>query len=307
MSTAAIRTEGLTKVYKGGLGEKDVTGLKDLDLEVHAGEVFAFLGPNGAGKTTTIKLLTRLLHPTRGKIHIFGEANTSPRAMIHVGYLPEQPDLYGYLKGREFLDFIARIFGMEASIRKKRISELLDRVGLGKKGDQAVRSYSRGMVQRLGLAQALVNDPKLLILDEPLASLDPVGRKDFRDLILELKNEGKTLFFSSHILSDAEMIADRVCILNQGKKVSVGKLEDMVRSQISSYEVSFSLNSSRHKKIDIDPQDLIIQDQKVMVRLKGPEEVPGLINRIQKWGGDVISVIPHKKTLEDIFMEETGR
>lgn len=304
MPEPALKTEGLTKIYRGDLGNKPVVGLDNLSLVVEEGRVYAFLGPNGAGKTTTIKLLMRLLHPTKGKAWIFGRPNTSRMAMARVGYLPEQPSIYGYLTGVEFLELISRLFGLDASTRRRRIPDLLDRVGLGARGDQAIRGYSRGMVQRLGMAQALVNDPDLIVLDEPMTSLDPVGRKDFRDMIFELKERGKTVFFSSHILSDAEMIADRVCILNQGKLVHVGKLEQMVESQIASIEVTFYLNKEKHRKIDLTQYDPIVQDEKIMCRLSGEYEVQELLKKIEALGGRIHAVIPRKKTLEDVFMAE---
>ena len=304
MSVLAVQTEGLTKIYKGELGHSDVLGLENLNLQVEAGEVFAFLGPNGAGKTTTIKLITRLLHPTRGKAWIFGDENTSRLSMIHVGYLPEQPQLYGYLNGIEFLDYMARIFGLNREVRNTRIPELIDKVGLKSRADTAIRGYSRGMMQRLGLAQALINDPQLLILDEPMASLDPVGRKDFRDLILEIKEQGKTIFFSSHILSDAEMIADRVGILNQGKLVSVGRLDDMAGSQTTAVEVTFEIDDDQKKRIDLSESEMVIQGSKVMTRLQDEAMIPDMLKRIEKWGGRLISVIPQKKSLEEVFIDK---
>jgi len=306
MSALAIKITGLTKVYKGELGEKDFLALDDLNCEVEKGEVFAFLGPNGAGKTTTIKLLTRLLFPTKGKVRILGKENNTPASMEHVGYLPEQPNLYGYLTGREMLTYIAKIFNLNRNTREKRITNLFDRVGLGKQADASIRSYSRGMVQRLALAQALINDPELLILDEPMASLDPVGRKDFRDLILKLKQQGKTIFFSSHILSDAEMIADRVCILNQGRQVSAGKLDDLLCSSLSSIEITFILQPKNHDKIDLDKNHLTIRNQTVMASVPSGYPVPELLKKIEKWGGELISVVPRQKSLEDVFMKEIG-
>jgi ABC-2 type transport system ATP-binding protein len=307
MSTLAIRTESLRKIYKGDLGKKPVVGLDALDLEVECGIVYAFLGPNGAGKTTTIKLLTRLLHPTRGKAWIFGRENTSRISMEKVGFLPEQPRLYGYLTGKEFLDFIARIFGLDTQTRKRRILELIERVGLEDRSDEAIRSYSRGMTQRLGLAQALMNDPDLLILDEPMASLDPIGRKDFRDLILELKERGKTIFFSSHILSDAEMVADRVGVLNRGRLVSAGTLEDIVGLQATSVEVTFTLAPEKMAKLNLSREDVVLQGNKAMVRLDNEGAVPDFLKRIDKAGGRIISVIPQRKSLESYFMSEIGR
>lgn len=307
MDDFAIKTDGLTKVYKGELGQKDILGLDDLNLDVIKGEVFAFLGPNGAGKTTTIKLLTRLIFPTRGRVWIFGQQNKSRLSMEKVGYLPEQPSLYGYLTGREFLDFIARIFGLNSQTRSHRIPELLNRMGLGNRLDVAIRSYSRGMIQRLGLAQALINDPDLLILDEPMASLDPVGRKDFRDLILELRDRGKTIFFSSHILSDAEMVADRIGILNNGKLMSVGKMDDLIGSQVTSVEVTFVIDHDKLAKIELDKEDVVIRDRKVMVRLKEEKAVPDFLKLIDHYNGRVVSVVPQRKSLEEYFMTEVGR
>ena len=311
MANLAIRTEELTKVYtevtKGGLKWKRIVGLEDLNCEVEEGEVYAFIGPNGAGKTTTIKLFTRLLYPTKGHVWIFGKLNTSRVVMKKIGYLPEQPHLYGYLSGKEFLDFIASLFGLDSKTRKKRVPELLERVGLADRSTVLIRNYSRGMVQRLGLAQALINDPLLLILDEPMASLDPLGRKDFRDIILELKNEGKTIFFSSHILSDAEMIADRVGMLNKGRLVSVGKLDELMGSNISSIEVTFTVDPAKLTEINLKWEDAVVRDQNVMVRLKSEDKVPEFLKRIDKIGGKIVSVIPQRKSLEDIFMAEIRR
>lgn len=307
MPNTAVRIEALTKIYKGELGQKDVLGLDDLNLEVMEGGVFAFLGPNGAGKTTTIKLMTRLIYPTKGKVWILERQNDSRLAMESVGYLPEQPQMYGYLTGREFLDFIGRVFGLDTKMRKERISTLLKKVGLADKGDISIRGYSRGMMQRLGLAQALMNDPKLLILDEPMASLDPVGRKDFRDLILELRDRGKTIFFSSHILSDAEMVADRVGILNEGRLVSVGKLDELVGSQVNSVDVTFEVDEGKLDKIRLDKEDIIKSGRKVMIRLDNEAAVSDMLKRIDRGGGRIVSVVPQRKTLEEVFIGEVGR
>ena len=311
MSDIAIRTEELTKIYiedtKGGLSRKKRIGIKDLTLEVQQGEVFAFLGPNGAGKTTTIKLLTRLLYPTHGTVWIFEKSNHSRLSMQQVGYLPEQPILYGYLSGKEFLDIVGRLYGMTTQNRKKQIQKLIEKVGLGERADSPIRGYSRGMVQRLGLAQALINDPDLLILDEPLSNLDPIGRKEIRDLILELKKQGKSIFFSSHILSDAEMVADRVGILNKGKLVNIGKLNVFDASRITSIEVTFRMNAEKRPQLLLDDSKIIIQDNKIMIQVDDENKVQELIKKIDKLGGSVISVIPQKKSLEDFFMMEVGR
>jgi len=306
MADLAIRTKGLTKIYTTDFWKKGILGLDQLDLEVSEGSVYAFVGPNGAGKTTTIKLLTQLLYPTRGGIWIFGKPTTSRLSRKKMGYLPEQPHLYGYLSGREFLDFIARLFGIDSSTRRKKIPELLKKVGLEMQGDQLIRKYSRGMMQRLGLAQAIINDPELLILDEPMASLDPIGRKDFRDLILELKDQGKTIFFSSHILSDAEMIADRVGILNKGKMVRVGNLNEIVHAQVSDVEITFDLERKKIADIDLKKWNGVVHDTRAMVKLE-EKDVSGFLRQINEWGGTVVSVVPRRKSLEEIFIAELRR
>ncbi|MCD6118108.1 ABC transporter ATP-binding protein [bacterium] len=302
----AIRTENLTKVFKGELGQKDVTALQGLELSVSQGQVFAFIGPNGAGKTTTIKLLTRLLFPTSGNIWLLDRENRDPEAMRKIGYLPEQPGIYGYLTGKEFLDYIGRIFKIPPSDRHKKIDELLQLTGLAASGDTLVRNYSRGMVQRLGLAQALINDPELLILDEPMANLDPVGRKDFRDTILDLKNQGKTIFFSSHILSDAEMIADQVGVLNRGRMVSSGSLDELLSLQSSEVEISFRLPAGTINDITLPAEHQILSSGRVRVTVEH-KEINEFLNRIDEWKGTLISVVPGSRTLEAFFLDEIGR
>jgi ABC-2 type transport system ATP-binding protein len=307
MPEIVIQTEDLSKIYKGDLGQKPVIGVESLNLEVRRGEVFAFLGPNGAGKTTTIKLLTRLLFPTKGSILIMGMPLTSRDAMRRVGYLPEQPNLYGYLTGWEFLDFIARLFSLPPDARKKRIPEVLGMVGLADQAGRAIRTYSRGMMQRLGMAQALINDPDLLILDEPMSALDPIGRKDFRDLIIGQKKRGKTLFFSSHILSDAEMVADRIGILNKGRMVQTGRLDDLVGSHLDKVEVTFIPKRSQPVLSTLRSYDFEAQGRKILVRLESEEDLPGLLRLVTRADAKLVSVIPQRKSLEDIFLAEIGR
>ena len=302
MTDYAIRTHELTKVFKGDLGKQPVTALSNLNLKIPRGEVYAFLGPNGAGKTTTIKLLTRLLYPTAGHIQILGFDRLSTQAMAAVGYLPEQPRFYEYLSGGEMLDLTGRLFGMPSGKRKKRIDELIELVGLAGRCRQAIRHYSRGMVQRLGLAQAVINDPELLILDEPMASLDPIGRKDFRDLILEFKTGGTTIFFSSHILSDAEMLADRVGILNKGQLVRTGKLQDL--SEITETEITFILDVKSRKKLKLDRK--IESQDRIMIAC--PEaRVQDWLGRIMREGGKIVSVMPRRRSLESLFIDEMER
>jgi ABC-2 type transport system ATP-binding protein len=307
MTDSVIFTEDLTKIYQGELGQKPTVGVEGLHLDVRPGEVFAFLGPNGAGKTSTIKLLTRLLTPTRGRALIFGEPVSDVRTLRRVGFVPEQPNLYGYLTARELLDFMARIFSLPSVDRKKRIGDTLERVGLGGDGGRAVRTFSRGMMQRLGMAQALINDPDLLILDEPMSALDPIGRKDFRDLILELKKRGKTLFFSSHILSDAEIVADRCGILNRGRLVQTGALGDLLDAQTGSVEIAFIPRDGRPSPEDLAGFACSDQGRNRVARVERSEDVAAVLAAVQAHGSRLVSVSPERKSLEDVFMAEIGR
>jgi len=307
----AIQTEQLTKIYtevtKGGLVQKKRTGVRDLNLEVKTGEVFAFLGPNGAGKSTTIKLLTRLIFPTNGRAFVMGIPTARRVAMRRVGYLPEQPNIYGYLTGREFLHYVAKLCGLSNTDARNQAEILIRQVGLEGRADSHVRSYSRGMTQRLGLAQALVHDPDLLILDEPLSNLDPIGRKEVRDLILELKKQGKTIFFSSHILSDAELVADRVGILNMGKLIRTGKMDALDAARTSSVEITFQTDETTRARMDLTHWDAVCQDMNIMIRIEDAGDIPKTLKQIEQWGGKLVSVIPQRQSLEEYFMAELGR
>lgn len=216
---SVIRTEGLSKTYKGG-----TEALKGLNLEVKAAEVFGFIGPNGAGKSTTIQLMLNFIQPDTGSALLFGQPVQGTEHRKRLGYLPESVNLHTYYTGRRLLEFYAGLSGVPAGSRAQRAREMLDLVSLQAAGDRRISKYSKGMVQRLGLAQALMNDPELLILDEPTSNLDPVGRRDFRDIVLKLKEQGKTVFISSHILSEVGSVCDRVAILHRGE---LKRLEDL--------------------------------------------------------------------------------
>ena len=216
---SVIRTDNLSKTYKGG-----TEALTGLDLEVHAAEVFGFIGPNGAGKSTTIQLLLNFIQPDTGSALLFGQPVRDTKHRERLGYLPESVNLHTYYTGRRLLEFYAGLSGVAAADRAQRAEEMLDLVSLRDAGDRKISKYSKGMVQRLGLAQALMNDPELLILDEPTSNLDPVGRRDFRDIVLKLKEQGKTVFISSHILSEVGSVCDRVAILHRGE---MKRLEDL--------------------------------------------------------------------------------
>ena len=229
----AIRTTQLGKTYRVGFFMRRVEGLRDLDLEVNQGEAFGFVGPNGAGKTTTIKILMGLHRATSGHAELFGVPVDDARGRSRVGFLPERPYFYEHLTAREVLHFYGQLFEMDPGLREMRVEMLLERVQLQRFADVTLAKYSKGMLQRVGLCQALLHDPDLIVLDEPMSGLDPVGRALVRDLILEQRDAGKTVFFSSHILSDVEAICDRVAILVGGELRECGKLSDVVADRES--------------------------------------------------------------------------
>src|SRR5947209_10528367 len=245
MPSPAIEIENLTKEYPFGfLHLKKRTSLEGLSMQVEMGDVFGFIGPNGAGKSTTIKLLMRLIFPTAGSARILGKPISDVDMHRDIGYLPEQPYFYDYLTGAEVLDYFARFHHLTASDRKERIERMLKKVGLETARKIQLRKYSKGMLQRVGLAQAILHDPKLVILDEPMSGLDPVGRREVRDIILELKRDGKTVLFSTHILSDAEMLCDRVGVIVGGKLRGVGAPDEIVGVQSHGMEILFECDGS---------------------------------------------------------------
>lgn len=228
-SDIVIEAQGLTKIYPAQIGQPAKTGLDSLDLRIHKGETFGILGPNGAGKTTAQKLFLGLMRPTKGSVLLFGGRPDDAAIRKRIGFLPENPYFYNYLTGEEFVRFCGGLFDIPSRVLSERIESLLDLVGMKDARDVQLRKYSKGMLQRIGIAQALVNDPDLVLLDEPMSGLDPVGRHQFREIILGLKRQGKTIVFNSHILSDVEDICDRICILLHGKLVAEGSVADLTR------------------------------------------------------------------------------
>ena len=228
-SAVIIETRSLSKVYRDFWGRQKVRALKALDLEVHRGEIFGLLGPNGSGKTTTIKLLLGLLFPTNGQALVFGKDASDVSKNERLGYLPEESYLYRFLNAEETLDFYGRLFDMPASTRKQRAAELIDMVGLGQARRRQLREYSKGMTRRIGLAQALINDPELILLDEPTSGLDPIGTRDMKDLIIRLKQQGKTVVMSSHLLADVQDVCDRIAILHEGELKELGRVDALLK------------------------------------------------------------------------------
>ncbi len=230
-SDVIIETRNLTKVYRDFWGRQKVRALKALDLEVRRGEIFGLLGPNGSGKTTTMKLLLGLLFPTSGQALVFGKEATDVAKNERIGYLPEESYLYRFLNAEETLDFYGRLFDMPAALRRERIDQLIESVNLGSARRRQLKEYSKGMARRIGLAQALINDPELIMLDEPTTGLDPIGTRDMKDLILRLKDEGKTVLMCSHLLADVQDVCDRIAILYQGELKELGRVDRLLTVQ----------------------------------------------------------------------------
>ena len=300
-----IEIANLTKDYEVGFFRKrKVRALDDLSLSVDGGQIFGFLGANGAGKTTTLKLLMRLIFPTSGTAKILNRDIGDVRMHERIGYLPENPYFYDYLTAREFLEYCAQIFGYAGAKRRKNAADLLARVKLDEKSwDKQLRKFSKGMLQRVGLAQSLVNDPEIVFLDEPMSGLDPVGRREVRDLIASLRDDGKTVFMCSHILSDIEVLCDRVAILKRGKLAQVGHLdelrqrtEDPNRMEILAAGADASdLQHLTNAVVSSTPRGLRIE-------ISGENEIENALVALRKAGGKVVSIQPVKQSLEELFM-----
>ncbi|MGE5189130.1 MAG: ABC transporter ATP-binding protein [Gemmatimonadota bacterium] len=304
-----IRVEGLSKSYPMGFWRRRVQVVFDLSFSVGRNEVVGFLGPNGAGKTTTIKVLNHLAFPDAGTIALFGE-DAGRRADVRrrIGFMPEQPYFYEYLTGEEFLALCGHLYGMPRREIAARSRELLGRVGLDGAGRMAIRKYSKGMMQRLGLAQALLHDPELVILDEPMSGLDPIGRVEVRNLIRELRASGKTVFFSSHIISDAETLCDRVIILHKGRMMAEGSVEELMGKEIHHVEMVFSPvpPPACLAAEALPPGAVSARADAVVVRVADIAAANGLIERLRAAGSLVQSCVPVRKRLEDIFVERVS-
>lgn len=282
---------------------KRVKAVQGPSFEVEKGEVFGLLGPNGAGKTTTLKMLMGLIFPDKGSLQIFGHKPGSLAAKKKIGFLPENPYFYEYLKAGEFLALVAALTGVPLTKRKKRINEMVDMMGLSHAMDRPLRKFSKGMLQRIGLAQALLPDPQLVVLDEPLSGLDPVGRKEIRDIIRGLKGEGKTVLFSSHILSDVEMLCDRVAIMAKGKIRKIGRLEDLLRVGEDLTEVVFEGNKKDIEKLMEDGKSRYERiGKKVRFLTADRSDRDRLLKEAILMGLSVESVVPRRSSLEDLFM-----
>ena len=301
MTQTAIEIENLSKEYPFGfLNLKKKTSLEGLTMQVEEGEVFGFLGPNGAGKSTTIKLLVGLIFPTAGTARILGKPISDIEMHRDIGYLPEQPYFYDYLTAAELLDYFARFHDLAASERRERVASMLKKVGLETAGKIQLRKYSKGMLQRVGLAQAILHDPKVVILDEPMSGLDPVGRREVRDIILELKRGGKTVLFSTHILADAEMLCDRVGVIVGGKLRGVGAPDEIVGMKARGMEILFEYSGNC-----ADAADLLAKATQTGNRYRmqvGEEEVYVTLAQLGGVRAKILSVSQVKASLEEYFM-----
>jgi ABC-2 type transport system ATP-binding protein len=299
MATPAIEIEHLSKEYPYGfLNLKKKKSLEDLSMRVESGEVFGFLGPNGAGKSTTIKLLMRLIFPNGGTARILGKSIDDVSMHREIGYLPEQPYFYDYLTAAEVLDYFARFHGLTAADRKARVQKMLKKVGLDTAKRIQLRKYSKGMLQRVGLAQAILHEPQVVILDEPMSGLDPLGRREVRDIILELKKDGRTVLFSTHILSDAEMLCDQVGVLVGGKLRGVGTPGEMVGIKTQGMEILFEV--AEGKKLPLLAKATRTGER---YRVQFPEEeVYSALDQLKAADARILSVAQIKPTLEEFFM-----
>ena len=307
--SAAIRTDALTKDYAVGFWRKrPYRALDALTLEVPAGEVFGFLGPNGAGKTTTLKLLMQLIYPTSGRAEILGRPAGDVATRRRIGYLPENPYFYDYLTAEELLHYFGRLFGFAQADRRRRVDALLDRVGIAGERRLQLRKFSKGMLQRVGIAQALLNDPDVVFLDEPMSGLDPIGRRDVRALILDLRDQGRTVFFSSHILADAEALCGRVAIVAAGRLAAIGRLSDLHAFQARGWEMVVAgltpdvvarLAPGVTRATQISPGRYTLE-----LSLSQPPEA--LLPDLTAAGGSMVSLNPLRVSLEDFFMQRVA-
>lgn len=297
----AIETNGLFKTYGSFFSRRKVHALNNMALKVPENVIFGFLGPNGAGKTTTIKILLGLVLASKGSSKIFDIDTTDPETRNHVGFLPDNPQFYKYLSAREVLDYAGKLIHMEAMERAKRTEELLERVGLTHAADQKVEGFSRGMLQRLGIAQSLISDPDLIILDEPITGLDPMGRADVKQILMDLRTEGKTIFFSSHILSDVEKMCDMVAIVNRGELIASGPTDDL-RGDIGAEIFVSGIDPAAYVRGQEICDSITLQKGETIFNISDHNKQSEVLALIRQYGGTVTRQVRMKEELETFFL-----
>lgn len=299
-----VSTKDLSKHFRTSFTFRKILALTDLNLEIDQGEVFGYLGPNGAGKTTTFKLLMGLIRPSRGQVSFWGNHCLNVKLKARIGFLPESPYFYNYLKAREYLFFSGQLFGLSRRACNQSVDALLELVGLTAHQNKLIKQYSKGMLQRLGLAQTLINDPELLILDEPMSGLDPLGRKEVRDIIMHLKEQGKTIIFSTHILSDVEMVCDRVGIIFNGKMSACGPLDELLSPKVNSLELCIrNLPQETIAQVQGNNLPVVQRGNEIFITVE-QNQARGLLSFFLDKGGELVSFTPRKESLEDIYVNE---
>ena len=300
-----ININNVKKTYKMQFPFKRIDAVNGISFNVGENEVFGLLGPNGAGKSTTLKMLMGIINPSSGSIEILNGTITDKNIRKKIGFLPENPSFYQFLTAYETLDFIAGLFNVPKELKQDRIKTLIGLVGLSEAMHNPVGSFSKGMVQRLGMAQALINDPEILVLDEPMSGLDPIGRKEMKDIILMMKRRGKTLVFSSHILPDIEMLADKVCVINKGTVVGIGYIHDIIKSELKEFDIEILTNDTINKMLEKYKDEckyFSIHENKVFITITDHIKAEEIVNLVRDNDGKVLSFIPRENKLEDYFM-----
>jgi ABC-2 type transport system ATP-binding protein len=299
MSDVVLRADDLAKTFRLGFLRKRIEAVKQASFEVRRGEIFGYLGPNGSGKTTTLKMLMGLVFPSRGRAEVLGRPVPDRQAKRRLGYLPESPYFYDYLTPEEFLDLVGALFDVKRAERRARADRLIERVGLSSARGRPLRKFSKGMLQRIGIAQALMGEPELVVLDEPMTGLDPIGRKEIRDLMLDLKREGRTVLYSTHILPDVEMTCDRVAMIFAGRIRNVGPLSELLTARLLSTEVCLRPGASGLPDLPAGARKIGL-----VIDLPADADVDAFLRAVLAAGVRVHSLTPRRESLEDLFVRE---
>ena len=305
MSEVVLRADDLAKTFRLGFFRKRIEAVKQASFEVRRGEIFGYLGPNGSGKTTTLKMLMGLVFPSRGRAEVLGQPVPDRQAKRRLGYLPESPYFYDYLTPEEFLDLVGALFDVKRAERRIRADRLIERVGLSSARGRPLRKFSKGMLQRIGIAQALMGEPELVVLDEPMTGLDPIGRKEIRDLMLDLKREGRTVLYSTHILPDVEMTCDRVAMIFAGRIRSVGPLSELLTARLLSTEVCLRPGAAGLPDLPAGARKSENPDG-LVIDLPDNADVDAFLRAVLAVGARVHSLTPRRESLEDLFVREAA-